>query len=141
MSGAPLLEEGLGLPDGLGGEAEGAVAFLAPRDGLKDHIGGGALLHRLDLGGDMPQYADLGGDLKLALYLVEPLEYLGEAGHGVVDGVEADERVAAAVAEALKEGGGDAFHIVGGMVGLLSLIHILTKWAGDPTIFTQRKGG
>ena len=69
----------LGLRHRLRAEAEGPVALLASRDGLEDHVAGRALLHCLDLSGDVPEHADLRGDLKFALDLVKALQDLRQA--------------------------------------------------------------
>ena len=72
-AGAALLQQLHGLPDVAGGEAEGLVALLAAGDGLENHVRRGAPFNRLQLGGDVPQDADLGGDFKLVFHLVEAL--------------------------------------------------------------------
>ena len=101
-------------------EAEGVVAFLRARDRLEDHIGRRAALDRFNLCRDMAKNADLRWNFKFVFDLVKALEHLGKPGHGVADGVQAQERIAATVAQALKEGSGDTLHIVGRVVRLKS---------------------
>ena len=52
------------------------------------------------------------------LDLVEPFQYLGQAGHRVVHRIQADQRIPAAVTQSLEQGGRDALHIVRGVVRL-----------------------
>ena len=108
----------LSLPHCVGVEAECAVSFLAAGNGLEYHVAGSTPLYCFNLSGDMAQYADLGRNLEPVLYLVEPLEDAGQAGYCVVDRVQAKEGVAASIGKALEQGGGDAVHIVGGVIGL-----------------------
>ena len=113
-----FLKESLSLTHCVGVEAECAVSFLAAGNGLEYHVAGSTPLNCFDLGGNMPQYADLGRNLEPVLYLVETFKDAGQAGYCVVDRVQAKEGVAAPIGKALEQGGGDAVHIVGGVIGL-----------------------
>ena len=52
------------------------------------------------------------------LDLIEPFQHLGQTGHRVVHRIQADQRIPAAVAQALEQGSRDALHIVRGVVRL-----------------------
>ena len=68
----------------------------------------------------MAEHADLRGDLEAVLHLVEALQDLRQARNGVVDRVEPQQRVSAAVGQAFEQGRRDALHVIGGVVGLQS---------------------
>ena len=75
--GGALMEQQLScLLQGGRAEAEGLVALLAPGDGLENQVAGCSLAHRLHLGGDVGQHADLGGDGPVLLDLLEPAQDL-----------------------------------------------------------------
>ena len=107
-----------GLLQEAAGDAEGLVALLAAGDGLEDQIRRGALLNGVHLGGHMAQDADLGGNLPAPLHVVEQPENLAQPLHGVRHRVQAQDRVACAEAQPLRQRGQDAVGIVGGVVGL-----------------------
>ena len=66
----------------------------------------------------MGQHAALRRDLEAGDQIVEQLQQLGDRGDGVGSRVDADHRVAAAVHQAVDDGGRDAGEVVGRVVGL-----------------------
>ena len=118
-AGAAAEHGGAALIQHLGGETKGLIALLRAGDGLEHQVEGSSeLVGGLGLGGHVGQHTDLGGNLPLALELVEHLQDAGHALHGVVHGVQADDGVAAAQGQALHHGRDDAIGIIGGVVGL-----------------------
>ena len=99
-------------------DAEGAVRRFAARDGLEDEVDRPAPVHDVEQGGDMGEHAGLGRDLEARPQLVDQLEQEHRLSGAVGRRIDADHRIAAAVHEAIQDGGADALRIVGRMVGL-----------------------
>ena len=85
---------------------------------MKDQIDGRATLQRLDLGRHVGQHADLRGNGVAFPDAVEQAQQFFHARGIVGYGVHADDGVAAPIAQPFQNAGGDAFGIVGRMVGL-----------------------
>ena len=100
------------------GEAEGRVALFASGNGLENQVAGGPRPHRLHLGGDVGQDADLGGNAPVLPDLLEPAQDFSHLLRRIRHRIQADHRVSRAEAQALQCGCRDTVRVVGGVVGL-----------------------
>ena len=106
------------LLDGGRVEAEGGVALLRACDGLENEVGGRAGLDGAHLRRHMGQHADLRGDAVAAAHLVKARQHAADALGRVARGVQADDGVARAEAQALEQGGENAVDVIRRVVRL-----------------------
>ena len=96
------------------------VSALASGNRLEDETHRHARAQAAHLRGDMGEHAVLGRDFPGPDDVVGHLQQPGYRIVGVVDGVDADDRVAGAVGQSLVNGGPDAFGRIGWVVGLVA---------------------
>ena len=99
-------------------DTEASVGGLGAADGLEQQIDRRAAVDQLERRRHMRQHAPWVGISSRAMQIVQQLQQALDDRHRVGSGVDSDHRVAAAIAQAVDDGGGDAGGSSVGMVGL-----------------------
>jgi hypothetical protein len=98
--------------------AKAGVGLLRASHRLEHQIDRRALLDKTQGVGDMGEHAALRGHFIAQAQIVDQAQQAADGGKAVGRGIDADDRVAAAVHQAVDDGRGNARRVVGGMVGL-----------------------